>query len=57
MDFDELGLCFSFGRWCCLHAEFYSLNGTSTMESVVLRSRGSVTLPVMCPLSENKTAS
>ena len=38
MDFDGLGLCFSFGRWCCLHAEFYSLNGTSIIESVVLRS-------------------
>jgi hypothetical protein len=35
-----LGLCFSFGRWGCLLPEFYSLNGTSIMESVVLRSAG-----------------
>ena len=37
MDFDGLGLCFSFGRWCYLCAEFCSLNGTSIVESVVLR--------------------
>lgn len=37
MDFDGLGLCFSFGR-CCLHTEFYSQNSTSTIDSVVLRS-------------------
>jgi hypothetical protein len=35
MDFDELVLCFSFGKWCYICAEFYSLNRTSTMESVV----------------------
>ena len=40
MDFDGLGLCFSFGRWCCLQVEFYSQNGTSIMELVVLRSGG-----------------
>lgn len=28
----------SFVRWCCLQSEFYGLNGTSTMESVVLSS-------------------
>lgn len=38
--FDGLGLCFSVGGCCCPRAEFYSLNGTSTMESVVLRSWG-----------------
>ena len=26
------------GRWHHLHAEFYGLNGTSIMESVMLRS-------------------
>jgi hypothetical protein len=31
---------FIFGRWYCLHAEFYSLNGASIMESVVLRLGG-----------------
>ena len=36
MDFDGLGLCFSFDRWCCLQVEFYSQNGTSIMELVVL---------------------
>ena len=35
MDFD--GLCFHFGNWCCLCAEFYGLNGISITESVVLR--------------------
>lgn len=40
MDFDGLGLCFCFDRWCCLCAQCYSLNGTSFMESVVLRSGG-----------------
>jgi hypothetical protein len=38
MDFDGLGLCSHFGRWCCLSAEFYGFNGTSVVESVVLRS-------------------
>lgn len=40
VNFEGLGLCFGFSRWCCLHAEFefYSPSGTSTMESVVLRS-------------------
>ena len=33
MGFDGLGLCFSFVRLL-----FYSLNGTSIMESIVLRS-------------------
>jgi hypothetical protein len=37
MNIDGLGLCFCLGRWCCLHAEFYGLNGASVMESVVLR--------------------
>lgn len=27
-------------RWYYLHDEFYGLNGTSSMESVLLRSRG-----------------
>lgn len=41
MDFDGVSFCFHFSRWCCYgQAEFYSLNGTSIMESVVLRSRG-----------------
>jgi hypothetical protein len=31
---------FSFFMWCCLCAEVYSLNGTSTMELAVLRSEG-----------------
>ena len=38
MDFDGLGLCSHFGRWCCLRAEFYSLKGTSIIERGVLRS-------------------
>jgi hypothetical protein len=29
MDFDGLGRCFCFGRWCCLFAEFYGLNDIS----------------------------
>jgi hypothetical protein len=45
MDFDGLGLCFHFGRWCCQSAEFYSLNGTSIMESLVLRSGALLTQP------------
>ena len=40
MDFDGLGLCFSFDRWCCLSAEFYSLTSASIMESAMIRSRG-----------------
>ena len=36
MDFDGLGLCFHFGRWCCL--QVYSLDDSFIMESVVLRS-------------------
>ena len=39
MNFDELSLCFYFGRWYCVHAEFYVLNGTSIIESVVIRSQ------------------
>jgi hypothetical protein len=38
MDLDGLGLCSSFGRWCYVHAEFYSLNRTSIVQSVLLRS-------------------
>lgn len=38
MEFDGLGPGSSFGRWRCLHTEFYSMNGTFIMESVVLRS-------------------
>jgi hypothetical protein len=46
MDFDELGLCFGFGTWCCLCTEGFflggggngGLNGTSIMESVELMS-------------------
>lgn len=38
MDFDGSGLCFHFGRWYHLCAEFNGLNGTSIMESVVPRS-------------------
>lgn len=40
-NFDGLGLCFLFGRWRCLSAEFFSPNNTSIMESAVLRSRAS----------------
>lgn len=36
----ELGLCFHFGRWYCLHAEFYGINGTSVIDSVVPKSGG-----------------
>lgn len=32
------GLCFLFGRWYCLCDNFYGLNCTSVMESVVLMS-------------------
>lgn len=35
-----LGLCFHFGRWYCLHAEFYGMNGTPILDSVVLKSGG-----------------
>lgn len=38
MDSGGLGLCFLLGRWCCAHAEFYGLSGTSIMDIVVLRS-------------------
>lgn len=40
MDFDGLGICFHFGRWCHLYlcAEFNGLNGTSIMETIVTRS-------------------
>ena len=38
VDLDGLCLCFHFGRWCCLHAEFHSPNGASIVESVLLRS-------------------
>lgn len=40
VDFDRIGLCSPFGRWCCLHAGFRGLNGTSTTWAVVLRSGG-----------------
>ena len=40
MDFDGPGLCFHFGRWCCLYADFYELNGASTLEPIMLRSGG-----------------
>ena len=39
MDFDGLGFCYSFGRWRCLHAEFYSLNSIFVQESAMLRSQ------------------
>jgi hypothetical protein len=35
INFDELGLCFCFGRLCSLCAEFYGLNDTFIIESVV----------------------
>lgn len=38
MDFDRLDLCFCFGRRYSLCDEFYGLDGTSIIESVVLRS-------------------
>lgn len=40
MDFDGLGICFHFDRWCHLYlcAEFNGLNGTSVMETVVPKS-------------------
>ena len=38
MDFDGLGLCYSFVGWFCLCVKFYSLIGTSIMESVVLKT-------------------
>lgn len=34
MDFGGLDLCFRFGWWCCLYAEFYNPNGTSIMGKV-----------------------
>lgn len=40
MDFEGFVLQFHFGRWYCPYTEFYSLSGTSIMESVVLRSGG-----------------
>lgn len=40
MNFDGSGLRFSFGRWCCTQVEFYTLNGTSIMKSVVVRNGG-----------------
>ena len=52
MDFDELGLCFHFSRQCCLLAEFYSLNGTSIMESAVLRSGAYYGINWVLPLSQ-----
>ena len=39
-DLDGLYLCFHFDRWHCLPVELYRLNGSSIMESVVLRSQG-----------------
>jgi hypothetical protein len=41
---DGLLLHFPFGRWCCLCVECSGLNGTSIMESVVLRSGVSYSL-------------
>lgn len=36
-----LGLCFHFGMWYCLHAEFFfGINGTSIIDSVMLKSGG-----------------
>lgn len=36
-----MGEVFAFiSRWCCLQSEFYGLNGSSTMESVVSSSGG-----------------
>lgn len=49
MNFNGLGLCFSFSSWCCLCAGFYSLKGTSTVESVTLRSGACYTS--VCKLS------
>jgi hypothetical protein len=37
MSFDGLGLCFISGRWFCLCAEFYSLNGTYISCTMVRR--------------------
>ena len=52
-----LGLCFDFGRWCCLCAEFYGLNGTSTMQLIVLRSVGlSQTLQSFCSKIDTPSA-
>jgi len=33
-DFDGLGFCYSFVRWCCLHTELFSLSSISVLESV-----------------------
>lgn len=52
MVFNGVGLCCSFGWWCCLCAGFYSLNGTSVMESVVLRY-GPVTVPLVLVSESN----
>lgn len=38
VDFDGLDLCFGFGGWSCLRADFYGLNAPCIMESLVLRS-------------------
>lgn len=48
MGLGGLGLCFYFGRWCCLCAEFYSLNEISMMASVVLRSGSLLPLHSEC---------
>lgn len=45
VDVDGLGVWFHFGSWCCLPVEFYGLNGTSVIKSVVLRSGGLDFLP------------
>jgi hypothetical protein len=39
MDFDGLGLCLYFGRWCCLYTEFYTLTGTSIIVGYAKVSR------------------
>lgn len=54
MDFNGLGFSFSFGRWYCLHVEFYSLNGTSSgvscaKLSVLLMSGGLLQLELCEP--------
>ena len=50
MHFDGLSLCFN-GKYCCLCAEFYSLNGTSIMESIVLRSEDLLRFQALLPES------
>lgn len=42
MEFDGLGLCFYFGRCCCLCAGLQGLNGTSIMASSCAKVWGPV---------------